>query len=190
MYPLDQVHNTLEWQISIPVFKNSIILKQLSLVIGMPFGLIILFLVLTSWEQQSTRYAVYVILALLALTALFVLIVYRGKYDVEYLLDQKGVRSRTQEKQAKRNRRINKLTVLAGMVSKNPSVAGAGMLAQTRQEEYLNWKKITKTKFKPKGRTVHVRGGVGEWIVIFCTQENYRYVEQFVLNKTSALNSK
>lgn len=34
----------LTWELRVPIFKNSLILKQMGLAIGIPFGALILFL--------------------------------------------------------------------------------------------------------------------------------------------------
>ncbi len=45
----------------------------------------------------------------------------RGRYDAEFVLDRKGVLCRTQAKQAKKNRIVNALTVILGLLSGKPA---------------------------------------------------------------------
>ncbi|HWR55767.1 MAG TPA: hypothetical protein VN462_04640 [Negativicutes bacterium] len=61
---------------------------------------------------------------------------------------------------------------------------GAGMLAQSKQEVFLRWSRVRKVTYKPRGRTILLRGGWTESIALFCTQENYPVVEQIVMMKT------
>ena len=61
-----------------------------------------------------------------------------------------------------------------------PAVAGAGMLAQSRQEVFLKWNRVTRVKYKPNSCAVLLRGGWTESIALFCTAENYEQVEAFV----------
>ena len=35
----------LQWDISVPIFRNKLILKQLGLALGLPFGILILILI-------------------------------------------------------------------------------------------------------------------------------------------------
>lgn len=109
---------------------------------------------------------------------------YRGKYEVEFVLDQKGVLCRTQAKQAKKNRIINTLTVIFGLLSGKPAAAGTGILAQSRQQVFLRWNSVTKVKFKPQNRTIVLCGGWMEKIALFCTNENYTMTERLVRDKT------
>lgn len=175
----------VEWLISVPIFRNSLILKQLGLALGIPFGIIILVIIFGSDRNIYTLYALSLIGLLLFLTWLLIMIVYRGKYDVEYLLDDRGAYCRTQKKQAKTSRRINGLTVALGLLSGKPSAAGAGMLAQSRQNQFLKWNSITKVKYKPKQDVIILRGGWTENITLFCSKENYAQVAQVVMMKTS-----
>ena len=171
----------MQWQICVSIFKNTVILKQLGIAIGIPFGLVALVIGFSSGKSVYTLYALGLIGLLIFLTWLFIMAVYRGKYEAEFVLDDKGVLCRTQAKQAKKNRIVNTMTVALGLLSGKPSAAGAGMLAQSRQEVFLQWKSITKVKYKPKSNTILMRGGWTESIALFCTAENYSQVERHVM---------
>lgn len=175
----------IQWQISVPIFRNTVILKQLGLAIGIPFGLVALVIGLTSGKSVYTLYGLGLIAALLFFTWLFIIAVYRGKYEAEFVLDGKGVLCRTQAKQAKKNRIINALTVVLGLLSGKPAAAGAGMMAQSQQEVSMRWNRITKVKYKPKSHTILLRGGWTENIALFCADENYEQIEVFVHRNTT-----
>lgn len=178
------MQETVRWEISVPIFKNMVILKQLGLAICIPFGLIALVIGFTSEKSVYTLYALGFIAGLLILTWLLIMIAYRGKYEAEFLLDQRGVLCRTQARQAKRNRVINTLAVIFGLLSGRPAPVGAGMMAQSRQEVFLRWNLITKVKYKHQCHTILLWGGWTEQIALFCTDENYMLVERFVIGKT------
>ncbi|MEW6623964.1 MAG: hypothetical protein AB1420_12690 [Bacillota bacterium] len=103
------------------------------------------------------------------------------------MLDDKGVFCRTQAKQAKKSRIINALTVVLGLFSGKPGVAGAGVLAQSKQEVFLKWNRVKKVTYKPRNRTILLRGGWAESIALFCTEGNYLLIEQAVKIKTKTL---
>lgn len=180
---MDKIPIKMTWQISVPIFKNSLILRQLGIAVGIPFGLVAIMIRLISGNPLYTLYFLGVLVALLFLTWLFMMAVYKGKYEVEFILDEKGVLCRTQEKQTKKNRVVNTLTVLFGLISGKPAVTGAGMQAHSRQVVFLQWKHITKVKNKPQQKTILLRGGWTENIALFCTQENYPIVEEIVMTK-------
>ncbi|MGI6498948.1 MAG: hypothetical protein ACOX0U_09150 [Oscillospiraceae bacterium] len=175
----------IQWRISVPIFRNTVILKQLGLAIGIPFGLVALVIGLASGKSVYTLYGLGLIAALLLLSWLFIMVIHRGKYEAEFLLDQKGVLCRTQEKQAKKNRIVNGMTVAFGVLSGKPAAAGAGMLAQSRQEVFLRWAHVAKVKYRPKNRTILLRGGFSEQIALFCTAENYPQIAHEVALHTT-----
>jgi len=184
------MQEAIRWEISVPVFKNTVIVKQLGLAIGLPFGMVALVIGLASGKSVYTLYGLGLIAALLFFTWLFVMAAYKGKYEVEFVLDDKGTLCRTQAGQAKKNRVINALAVLLGLLSGKPTAAGAGMLAQSRQEVFLRWNRITRVKYKPQSRAILLCGGWMEQIALFCTQDNYAQVESCVLCRIGEVSKK
>ncbi|NLA71270.1 MAG: hypothetical protein GX850_02405 [Clostridiaceae bacterium] len=179
----DVMPPTISWAIRIPIFKNPLILKQLGLAIGIPFGVIILVLLLTARKVPYIYYALGIIGALLVLTTLIIFVIFRGTYDVEFILDSKGVRGKMQEDQARKSGTINKMAILLGLFARNYSAAGAGALAQSRQEQTLAWGRVRKIAYNPKSRMISLKAGLGDTIVLFCTEDNYASVEQYVRAK-------
>lgn len=173
----------MEWKIKVPIFKNPIILKQLGIAIGIPFGLVVVVIGVTSSWSVDTLHALGLIGMLMLFTWVFTMAVYGGKYEAEFFLDEEGVLCRTQEKQTRKNRIINALTVVGGLLSGKPAVAGAGVLAGSRQSAYLRWNRITKISYQPNRQTILLRGAWTEHIGLFCTKENYARAEQFVRDK-------
>jgi hypothetical protein len=172
---MNKVADKIEWTISVSILRNSIILKQLGIAIGIPFGILIIYLIFT-----KATYALILVAALFLLTYLFIQILWGGKYDVGFELDKTGLRSYTQAKQAKRNLIINTLSVILGFLSGKPGIAGAGILAQSKQDVVIRWRNIKKVKYLPSRNTVMLRGGLTENIAVFCTPENYTDVETFI----------
>lgn len=181
----EEVHmnDRMEWQASVPIFRHTVILKQMVLAIGLPFGLVMLVILLTSKGSRDTPYALGLIVALLTLTFLFIMVVYRGRHEAEFVLDGNGVRYRTQARETKTNRLVNGLSIVLGLASGRPTIAGVGMMAQARQETYLPWNRIRKVSYQPRNHTILLRGSPMEPIALFCTPENYEAVERFVASR-------
>lgn len=176
------IEGKIQWFIRVPIFKNRVILKQLGIAIGIPFGVLILIILIASGQSIYALYALSIIGALLFFTWLFIMVVYGGKYDVEFVLDSKGVLCRTQAKQAKKNRFVNGLTAVLGFLSGKPTIAGAVILAQSRQKAFIPWKRVTRVKYRPCQRTILIKSGWLESITLFCTEENYFIIQQAVIN--------
>ncbi len=179
----------IDWTISVPIFRNPLIMKQLGLAIGIPAALVVILLLFLTDRDVYTFYAISLVAALFFFTWLFMMVVYRGKYDAEFALDEKGALCQTQPKQAQKNRIVNTLTVLVGFLSGKPATAGAGMLAATRQRVLLRWERLTKIKYYPRSHIILLRSGPMDNIALFCTRDNYPMVEQFVLEKTEHLKT-
>lgn len=177
----------LEWKISVPIFRNTVILRQLAIACGIPFGLVALVIGFASGKSVYTLYGLGLLIALIFFAWLFIMAVHGGKYEAEFVLDSKGVLCRTQAKQAKKNRIINALTVVLGLLSGKPAAAGAGMLAQARQEVFLRWNRVRKVSYNPRSRTILLRGGWTENVPLFCTKENYSRIEREVMLQTKRL---
>lgn len=172
--------NKISWKIKVPMFKNSIILKQLGFAIGLPFGLVATFIWFTSGYSSDTFYAIGLIASVVFLTFIIVLIVYRGNYEVEFILDEKGAICQTQANQMRKSRIINIFAILLGILSGKPSVIGAGMLAQSKQKTFIRWKQVNKVKFKENSCTIILKTDWMEQMVLFCLIENYSDVSEFV----------
>ncbi len=183
----------LQWEIYVPIFKNRYILRGLGIAIGIPFGILIAVILLVSEGNvfdSDTKYALLLIGALLLLTFIFIMIVYGGRYAPGFIVDSKGITNYTQAKQRKKNRIINSLLITLGLFSGNMTAAGAGMLANSRQVLSLKWKHIRKVKYDPQRKVILLRGGLTEKMAVFCTPENYTYVEAIIRSKVTHNTSK
>jgi len=173
----------MKWEIDVPIFQNTLILKQLGLAFGLPFGILIIILVLITTEIRYLFYALALIGVLFLLTYIVIMVLYKGKYSVGFVIDDKGIRCYTQRKQAKKNKTINILAIILGIFFTKPGVAGAGMLAQARQDSRINWNHIKKISYRPRKQMILVKGNFAEHIVVFCTRENYEQVQSIIAAK-------
>lgn len=190
----DNSKNSIEWAIDVPIFSTRVILRDLGIAIGIPFGILVVVLVVlggVNGFHGDILYALGLIGTLFILTFIFIRLVYGGKYAAAFLINESGIRNYTQKRQAKRNRIINILTVIIGILSRKPSAAGAGLLAQSNQDVFLRWNNIRKVKYDPLHHTIVVRGGLTEKIALFCTEKNYGEVEKMIKrNLLKLLNEK
>jgi len=165
----------LIWELRVPIFKNSLILKQMGLAIGIPFGALSFFLlVMKAW------YALVLIGLTFLLTFFLVLLLFRGTYDVRYVINRQGISCHTQAGQKKRVRLLAFFTVFLGLLKANPTVAGAGLLSATGTEIHIPWNRIKKVKYMEQQNIIRLYGGYGESITLFCTKENYFDIKRHI----------
>lgn len=180
---LDNGMKELRWEVYVPIWRNRFILQGLWLAVGIPFGtLIVVIVVLAGGDVMGTdaKYALFLIILMLVLTYVFTLIMYGGKYAPGFIVDKKGVTNYTQAKQAEKNRVINTILIILGLFKGDFSAAGAGVLAQSRQVVCVRWKNVRWVKYYPREKTIMIKGGFAEKIAVFCTGENYGEVEGMV----------
>lgn len=172
----DVLEENIQWQNHVSIFKNSIILKQLGLAVGIPFGLVIAFLSLSSNQSIYLLYSIGLIGGLLIFTWIFIMIVYGGQYQVEFVVNHQGIYYGTKSDQERKSRIINSFLVVAGLLTRKPSLAGAGLLAQSRQSIFIAWKEIKKIKYIPRQHTILLSCKGAQKHALFCTRGNYNEV--------------
>jgi len=174
-----------EWHISVPIFRSGVILRQLALAVGLPFGTLVVFLLFLAGKSsdQGAYYALALIGGLFLLTFLLIMAVYGGKYAAAFLVDDKGILCRTQKSQVKANLIINGLAMLLGLLARVPAAAGTGLLAQSWQSVFLRWSDIRKVTYLPQQHVILVRGRLTESIAIFCTGDNYGEIAAIVAGR-------
>ena len=118
----------------------------------------------------------------LLLGFLLVMFIFRGTYDVQYTLDDKGITCETRSKQEKRVRHMAAAASLMGALTANPTAAAAGMLAGAGIKQRFLWKRIKKVKYLDRSRTILLYAGFCETTAVFCTEENYMVIRQFIQN--------
>lgn len=167
--------NEISWDIKVPIFRNKLILKQLGLAIGVPFGILTIFLILI-----KAYYGIIILGATFVIAFLLVLLIFRGTYDVQYKINHKGILCQTQKNQREKVLFLSSITFLLGLVSNNLTAAGAGLIPRERTSIFIPWKRIGKAKLNEKQKLIMIYGGFAENIVLFCKEDNYEDVMQYI----------
>ncbi len=170
----------LRWRSSVPILGTPIIVRQLALAIGLPFGIVILVLLVASGGDRYAWYGLGLVVLLLAVTWLVVRILYGGRYDAEFRLDADGALASLDTTSRKRSRAVSALAVAAGAATGQPTVAGAGLLAAGNQSQYLTWHEVRRIDQDRKHRTIVLRGPLVAHVALFCTTENFDEVLAYV----------
>lgn len=171
----------MSWEANIHLYRDKTILKQLAIAIGIPFGVVVIFLLWAAAGSTSPSrfYGIYLIILVFGLTFLFLTVVYKNSFHVRYILTQKHITMKMSEKQAKTNKRVNNATMLAGLVTMNPTAMGAGVLASNRQQQTMKLTDIQSIKLDERKHRILVNDSFYEFI-IQCTAQNYQDVKNFI----------
>ena len=158
----------ISWNSEVSIFKDNTILKQLGIAIGIPFGLLMVFLIaIRAW------YGVLLVAATLVLGAIFIYAVYGGKYSVDYIIDEDGIRMKSSDDHEKKTKTIGILTFLAGVFSKSPTVSGAGLLSTLNDSRSISWKRIKDIQYNNNRNLIVIKGSPCEKIYLFCPPDLY-----------------
>jgi len=167
--------STLNYRVTFYPFVQKTILIQLGIAIGIPFGiLIILLIMLNAWE------ALVLIGVLLVLTSIVVIVLY-GKIQLIYTIDESGIRCEPDVKQLNKNTRMNQLTFLAGLLSKNITASSSGILAQSNQIQTFTWNEIKKIQYLPT--QFICTNKLGQKLIIVVPKNLYETIKQILHEK-------
>ncbi len=175
----------ITWQTKVPLLASTVILRQLFLVLLVPSACLLVFLLLLELIDGQLTLAstgTFVLITLAILGGLFLLsiiaivLIYNNRYDLQFTVDENGIRSTTIGKTKHKNAIINTLLAFSG----KPSAVGAGVLAASRQSELVKWKSVTEYKANMDQLTIQLYRGKHTLMHVQCTAKNYPDVLQWV----------
>jgi hypothetical protein len=171
----------MEWVATLTILQNKVVRKQLSAVFLIPLLVLFVILTLIFWplDGESVRILAQILAItggiLLALLLAAIFLVYGGKYEYKFHLDERGVRGRPHGRTARKNKIGNALLILSGQ----PGAAGAGLLAAARQEEYVAWQNVDAVVPDERDKTITLRQGKRPLMVIPCGEAHFTAVLHF-----------
>ncbi|PKQ16490.1 MAG: hypothetical protein CVT67_04995 [Actinobacteria bacterium HGW-Actinobacteria-7] len=149
---------TIEWTYDVPLltsrfmlwdFLRVIFLSVVAMYVFVAIGGLIFGQELIILPPQVFLLTAGIMLGLFALTSL----VLGNRQGAHFTVGPKGVEYRAQ----KRERSMNKLVVLVGLLARNPTTAGAGTLAMTRERQLVPWESIHRVVVHRRERVIAVR---------------------------------
>lgn len=186
-------NKNITWDISVSILTNTIILKQLVIAFGIAIFLLVLFMFFLGLIDGTLdleyfaflgKLFLYMFLGFCILTALGVLLLMGNRYGYTFTLDSKGIMEAAQPSQYRRNTFLNTLLVILSFFARNPGTMGAGVLAQSRQKQYIKWKEINKVEADPRRKAIILKKNRLTSMVVFCHTENFDTVYEAILKYT------
>jgi hypothetical protein len=101
-------------------------------------------------------------------------ILLRGRVRVRYQIDERGIRMETVDRVIGA---ANKAAIVVGVLSGKPGLAGAGLIAQSRQTEAVRWRGGFRAVADPEALHITVRNRWRPLMYVQCTPETYAAVE-------------
>lgn len=122
------------------------------------------------------------IISLLILAAIF-----HGKYVVLFEMDDKQVTQIQMRRQVKKAEVIGLITTLVGIISKNPTVAGAGLLSAARSTSTSEFANVRWVKARRRRDLIKVNQLLGK-NQVYVSDEDFDFVYDFI--KSRCVNAK
>jgi hypothetical protein len=115
--------------------------------------------------------------ALFGVGLLAMVLVFRGDMRFRFTVSDEHVASELIDTTA---RRVNRLTIVAGLLAGRPGAVGTGLIATSGEVATLGWDGGFRATYDPKRRTIALRNGWRRLLVVHCTEQNYQAVSAFV----------
>jgi hypothetical protein len=177
--------NNYQWDAMILLYKDKTVLQQLLIAIGLPFGVVVLFLLWVA-SQSNDIYAWYGLILigiLMLLTVLLIGFVYQNRMHVCYHLNQNRIKMELSEKQKKINSWVNWTTTISGLFAKNPTVMGIGLLASANQRQMMRLVHVKAVMAYPDQFKLVLVDSYRQFLVQ-CESHNYHDVTCFLHHHT------
>ena len=164
----------LTWVAKLPFVRVQVFVRQMSLVFLIPLFVLGLILVIIEWPLDAQTLGMIARIVLLTggiMLVFYLLVIFgvlRGQQEIRYTLDAKGAHEETAGPLKYMNI-VKLLLVLSG----KPTYMGIGLMAQGPKSERVTWKRVEKFLPDPEARTLTLRKGRTELMVLHCTEENY-----------------
>ncbi len=113
-----------------------------------------------------------IVLALFVLASLFM----GNRHGARFTVGPDAVEYRAE----RRERRLSRLTVLAGLLARNPSAAGAGALAVARERLVVPWGDVHRVVVHPRQRVIALRNSWRTVLRLHCPPELFDEVRDAV----------
>ena len=179
------MENNYQWEAMILLYKDKTVLRQLIIAIGLPFGVVVLFLLWVS-SQSNDIYAWYGLIligVLFVLTVFFVGFVYQNRMHVRYNLDQNRIKMEFSERQKRVNCWVNWTTTITGFFAKNTTAMGIGLLASANQKQTMRLVHVKTVVAYPEQFKLILVDSYRQFLVQ-CNSHNYHDVKYFLRQHT------
>lgn len=104
----------------------------------------------------------------------------RGGFFASFVITSKGIHFSS----GKTEKKIANAATVIGILAGSASAAGAGLLARSEQDAFVEWKNVKRVKVRKRLRYIFVREGFGNKpIGLYCTKENFPQVLALVQSK-------
>ncbi|MBC7194888.1 MAG: hypothetical protein H5U37_04455, partial [Caldisericia bacterium] len=122
---------------------------------------------------------------LFVLSILVMLIIFGNRMTLRFTLDKKGV---LYEMIDTREKKLSTLVIILGLLLKKPVTVGSGLIAKSLESIFFDFKNVLKSDFNDNKKIVFLKNEWRTLLAIYCKDENYEDVKEFINNKIREKN--
>ena len=108
-----------------------------------------------------------------------------GRYTILFEMDEKGIAHIQVPKERKKAEKLGLTTFLAGLLTGNPTVMGAGLLSAHKQATYTKFSAINKIRVNQKRQQIKIRSSGLFHNQVFTLPEDFDFVLDFIRSHSS-----
>jgi len=170
----DQSDN-LNWSLKVPLIRNSILLRELGIQLGVGAAVIVVMMLLVTWGDymaaaQISLMIIGIVVGLFLVALLVLNIIYRGSFEARFHIGRDGAGFEL----GKLVKKVNTAAVLISLLGRNPVVIGAALIAKARESEFINWDEVRDITLYKKDRVIYFRRrSLVRPLVLFCSPANF-----------------
>ena len=179
--------SSITWEADITLLSNPLFVKQLALVAagaGVIMALLLSFIFAATGEIDAIPMILLIsffsIIGLGLFLFLITLIIFGNRTRVRFTVDEKGAYWETIDQRAKK---LNHLTILAGILGRSAQTAGAGALAAAREKEFVAWSQLALVEDSRRYLMITLRNSWRPLMMLVCLPENFETVLDYVNSK-------
>lgn len=175
------------WTKTIELVTNKAIHKQFlkfSLLTGLTVFVLLSFVFIVTGEANmillSLVISIIASISLFVFSLLVLLIFFRNSLTYIFSIKESGI---TIEQISNLNKTLNSAAAILGIIALNPSTAGAGILAATREKEFIKWKEVKRVEYDDDSYSIKLSGRYRDIGLVFCNKEDYPDIKKFISKK-------
>ncbi len=180
------------WVYELNLYKNPAIIKEVGR--GILISLVIVLALIFGFEMidgigtfaEKLQYVAELAGILFAIMLVITILGYLlysymmgGTYCALFEMDENGICNKAQEKHIKKAELISAITVIAGIASGRPGVAGTGMLASARTSMYTRFDSVKELEILPKQHLIRLNETLNR-NQVYAEDEDFAFVADYL----------
>jgi len=183
------------WVYELNLYKNPAIIKEVGR--GILISLVIVLALIFGFEMidgigtfaEKLQYVAELAGILFAIMLVITILGYLlysymmgGTYCALFEMDENGICNKAQEKHIKKAELIGAITVIAGIASGRPGVAGTGMLASARTSMYTRFDSVKELEILPKQHLIRLNEKLSR-NQVYAEDEDFAFVADYIRSR-------